>query len=338
MAAPLPSLPESAMWSVPADEPLLEVSDLVVEYASDEPVRAVDKVSLRVGRGEFVGIVGESGCGKSTLLYAISSLLTSPARVVSGSVTFKGHQMTSLTEDELRQIRWRDLSVVMQSAMNALNPVLTIGAQLRDAMAAHEKVSPARLRERSEDVLRLVGIDPIHLRSYPHQLSGGMRQRAMIAMALVFKPDLVIMDEPTSALDVVAQRSLILRVKQLQREIGFAVLFVTHDMSLVSHLSDRLAIMYAGQIAELGPTREVFSNPRHPYSQGLLQAFPSIRGPRRPLTGIPGSPPDLRRPPTGCRFHPRCGQVMEVCSRDEPRVHQVGDTDLVRCHLYEAEA
>ena len=318
----------------PTTERLLDVDDLVVDYGvGDQPVRAVNHVSLRVGRGEFVGIVGESGCGKSTLLYAIARLLSPPARIVSGSVEFNGVNMVGLTEDELRHVRWRDYSVVMQSAMNALNPVLSIGAQLHDAMAAHEKMSGPAMRARAAEVLHLVGIDPIHLSSYPHQLSGGMRQRAMIAMALVFRPDLVIMDEPTSALDVVAQRSLLQRVKQLQREFGFAVVFVTHDLSLVSHFSDRLAIMYAGQFVEFGPTDELFREPRHPYSVGLLQAFPSLRGERRELTGIPGSPPDLRRPPRGCRFQPRCPRVMDICAED-PETFQIGRTDLVRCHLY----
>nr|WP_175542320.1 ABC transporter ATP-binding protein [Actinopolymorpha cephalotaxi] len=316
---------------------LLDITDLVVDYGVHEPVRAVDHVSLRVRRGEFVGIVGESGCGKSTLLYAVARLLSPPARIVSGQVDFAGRQMVQLTEDELRPIRWRDYSVVMQSAMNALNPVLSIGAQLRDAMAAHERIPAAQMRQRSEEVLRLVGIDPIHLTSYPHQLSGGMRQRAMIAMALVFRPDLIIMDEPTSALDVVAQRSLMRRVKALQEEFGFAVVFVTHDMSLVSHYSDRLAIMYAGQLVELGATREVFAHARHPYSEGLLGAFPSLRGERRELTGIPGAPPDLRHPPRGCRFQPRCPKVMDICREDPPAYH-VGATELVRCHLYGPDA
>jgi peptide/nickel transport system ATP-binding protein len=316
------------------NEQLLDVDSLVVDYGTgDDAVRAVDGVSLRVARGEFVGIVGESGCGKSTLLYAIARLLSPPAAIVSGSVEFNGLNMVELTENELRHIRWRHYSVVMQSAMNALNPVLSIGAQLQDAMAAHEDMSRENMRARAAEVLRLVGIDPIHLTSYPHQLSGGMRQRAMIAMALVFRPDLVIMDEPTSALDVVAQRSLLQRVKQLQREFGFAVVFVTHDLSLVSHFSDRLAIMYAGQFVEFGPTSELFREPRHPYSVGLLQAFPSLRGPRRDLTGIPGAPPDLRRPPSGCRFRPRCPQVMDVCVED-PETVQVGRTELVRCHLF----
>ena len=210
---------------------------------------------------------------------------------------FQGRNMVGLTDSQLTAIRWKDLSVVMQSAMNALNPVKSIGAQFKDAMRAHGVNSREEIAARSAEVLRMVGIDPVHLRSYPHQLSGGMRQRSMIAMALLFTPELVIMDEPTSALDVVAQRSLMVQIKELQQQFGFAVIFVTHDMSLVSHFSDHLMVMYAGQVAELGPTQQLFDSPAHPYTVGLMEAFPSIRGPRRPLKGIPGSPPDLARPP-----------------------------------------
>jgi peptide/nickel transport system ATP-binding protein len=314
--------------------PILEVKDLVVEYASDRgPVRAVDRVSLDVAPGEFLGIVGESGCGKSTLLFAIARLLSPPASIVSGEVRFQGNDMVTLDDDDLRHVRWRHYSVVMQSAMNALNPVLTVGDQLRDAIEAHEQRGSRSIRERSEEVMRLVGIDPVHLHSYPHQLSGGMRQRAMIAMALVFTPELVIMDEPTSALDVVAQRSLMLQIKELQRKIGFAAIFVTHDMSLVSNFSDRLAIMYAGQVMELGETKKVFADPKHPYAAGLLASFPSIHGPKLPLKGIPGSPPDLAHPPGGCRFNPRCPRVMPQCLTVGPPVY-ARDGVLVRCHLY----
>src|SRR5665811_165451 len=197
--------------------------------------------------------------------------------------------------------------------MNALNPVKSIGAQFKDAMRAHGVASRQEIADRSAAVLKMVGIDPAHLKSYPHQLSGGMRQRAMIAMAMLFTPDLVIMDEPTSALDVVAQRSLMVQIKELQQQLGFAVIFVTHDMSLVSHFSEQLLVMYAGKVVEIGKTRSVFDTPSHPYSRGLLDAFPSIRGPRVELLGIPGSPPDLAHPPSGCRFHPRCPVVMEQC-------------------------
>jgi peptide/nickel transport system ATP-binding protein len=214
--------------------------------------------------------------------------------------------------------------------MNALNPVKSIGAQFKDAMKAHGKPSNEEIQARSAEVLRMVGIDPVHLKSYPHQLSGGMRQRSMIAMAMLFTPDLIIMDEPTSALDVVAQRSLMVQIKELQLSYGFAVIFVTHDMSLISHFSDRLMVMYAGQVDELGATRTVFDRPLHPYTQGLLEAFPSIRGPKVPLKGIPGSPPDLARLPSGCRFHPRCPLAVERCTQVAPDLYEV-DQALVRC-------
>ena len=315
-------------------KPLLEVDDLTVEYATDAgPVRAVDHVSLDLTPGEFVGIVGESGCGKSTLLFAIARLLSPSCDVVGGSVRLHGRDLLGMDEEALREIRWRDYSVVMQSAMNALNPVLTVGAQLEDTIAAHESMPARSAQERSASLLRLVGIDPLHLKSYPHQLSGGMRQRAMIAMALIFTPDLVIMDEPTSALDVVAQRSLMLEIKELQRQIGFAAVFVTHDMSLVSHFSDRLAVMYAGQIVELGTTRELFRDPKHPYTRALMASFPSISGPKEVLQGIPGNPPDLLHPPAGCRFHPRCPLVEPRFRIEEPPMVAVGNT-LVRCHRY----
>ncbi len=315
--------------------PLLEVGGLCVDYLTEAGnVRAVDHVDLSVEAGEFLAIVGESGCGKSTLLFAIAKLLSPPAEITAGSVVFKGRDMVRLTEGELRHVRWRDYSVVMQSAMNALNPMKSIEAQFTDAMRAHSEMTTAEMGDRSAEVLKLVGVDPVHLRSYPHQLSGGMRQRAMIAMALLFTPDLVIMDEPTSALDVVAQRSLMSQIKELQQRFGFAVIFVTHDMSLVSHYSERLAVMYAGQVAEVAATRSLFEKPLHPYSVGLLDAFPSIRGPRRPLTGIPGSPPDLARPPVGCRFQPRCPKAMAECLLRQPDLYTV-DGSRVRCFLHE---
>ena len=314
---------------------LLEVHDLSVDYITEAGfVRAVDRVELTLGAGEFLALVGESGCGKSTLLFAIAQLLSPPAEVAAGSVIFKGRDMVTLGDEELRHARWRDYSVVMQSAMNALNPMKSIAAQFKDTMDAHSEMSAREIRERSTEVLQLVGIDPVHLNSYPHQLSGGMRQRAMIAMALLFTPDLVIMDEPTSALDVVAQRSLMSQIKELQERLGFAVIFVTHDMSLVTHYSDRLAVMYGGQIAEASVTQLLFDQPLHPYSKGLLDAFPSIRGPRRVLTGIPGSPPDLARPPAGCRFQPRCPVAMPECATREPDLYTVR-ASLVRCLLYD---
>jgi oligopeptide/dipeptide ABC transporter ATP-binding protein len=314
-----------------ADEPVLEVSGLSVDYILDRGnVRAVDDVSFTVSRGEFLGIVGESGCGKSTLLFAVAQLLAPPAEVAAGRVMFGGNNLVGLTDGQLSAIRWRDMSVVMQSAMNALNPVKTIGAQFRDAMRAHGRRNDKEIAARSAEVLTMVGIDPVHLHSYPHQLSGGMRQRSMIAMALLFTPDLIIMDEPTSALDVVAQRSLMVQIKELQQAFGFAVIFVTHDMSLISHFSDRLMVMYAGQVDELGATRAIFDRPLHPYTEGLLEAFPSIRGPRVPLRGIPGNPPDLAKVPSGCRFHPRCPYAVGKCAEVAPDLYPL-DEALVRC-------
>jgi oligopeptide/dipeptide ABC transporter ATP-binding protein len=257
--------------------------------------------------------------------------------VVGGKVIFRGQDMVRLNASELQHLRWRDYSVVMQSAMNALNPMKSIGAQFKDTLQAHGTLSAGEIRQRSEEVLGLVGIDDAHLDSYPHQLSGGMRQRAMIAMALLFTPQLVMMDEPTSALDVVAQRSLMTKIKELQQSLGFAVIFVTHDMSVVSRYSDRVIVMYAGQVAEEARTTEIFNRPLHPYTRGLMEAFPSVRGPRRELVGIPGSPPDLAQPPTGCRFHPRCPDVMPACLTTRPELYRVGE-DEVRCLLYTGPA
>lgn len=320
------------------NEPVLSVKALSVDYLAPQGgvARAVDTVDLDLAPGEFLAIVGESGCGKSTLLFAIAQLLSPPAILSAGGVEFKGRNMVQMSDKQLRAVRWRDLSVVMQSAMNALNPVKTIGSQFEDALKAHSKLGKGEIADRSREVMALVGIDAVHLASYPHQLSGGMRQRAMIAMALLFSPELILMDEPTSALDVVAQRSLMVKIKELQARLGFAIIFVTHDMSLVSHFSDRLIVMYAGQVVELGPTKGIFSDPLHPYTRGLLDAFPSVYGPRVPLEGIPGSPPDLMQLPPGCNFAPRCPKASPRCQSEQPAVYDVGGTK-VRCLLYEQD-
>jgi peptide/nickel transport system ATP-binding protein len=311
----------------------LEVRDLKVEYTTPAgPAEAVNGVSFDLAPGEFLAIVGESGCGKSTMLFSIAQLLTHPARTVGGTVKFNGVDLTTLSPEALRQHRWRDISVVMQSAMNALNPTLSIGAQLADACRAHTDWDDDKIARRSAEVLSMVSIDVAHLRSYPFQLSGGMRQRAMIAMALLLEPQLIIMDEPTSALDVVAQRSLMRQIENLRHSLGFAVLFVTHDMSVVSHFSDRLAVMYAGEFVELGATRDVFDRPRHPYSSGLMDAFPSIVGEAKELMGIPGNPPSLVNPPVGCLFAARCGFASDECRQYRPELI-TSEGRAVRCHL-----
>jgi peptide/nickel transport system ATP-binding protein len=313
--------------------PVLQIRDLRVEYATTAgPAQAVAGVSLDLEQGEFLAIVGESGCGKTTLLFAIAQLLSYPASRVGGSVLFEGVDLATLAPEALRLHRWRDISVVMQSAMNALNPTLSIGAQLADVCKAHTQWDDEKIAERSAEVLSMVSIDVVHLHSYPFQLSGGMRQRAMIAMALLLEPKLVIMDEPTSALDVVAQRTLMRQVQSLRKELGFSVLFVTHDMSVVSHFSDRLAVMYAGEVVEIGATRAVFDRPLHPYSQGLMEAFPSLLGERRQLTGIAGTPPSLVDPPQGCLFAERCAHATDDCREVRPELVADG-AHAVRCYL-----
>jgi peptide/nickel transport system ATP-binding protein len=322
----------------PSGELLLEVSELSVDYGSGPgAVHAVDRVDLAVRRGEVLGLAGESGSGKSTLAHAMTRLLRPPAAVTGGSVRY--HQrgpagaagdrvadILAMSETQLRRFRWEEVAVVFQSAMNALNPVIDVRSQLVDAMRAHEpRMSRPDRNARAAELLDLVGVSTDRLRSYPHQLSGGMRQRVMIAMALALNPDLVIMDEPTTALDVVTQRQILEKLEELRTEFGFATVFITHDLSLLLDIADSIAIMYAGRIVETGPAKRVHAEPAHPYSRGLINSFPPLTGPRRELTGIPGFPPDLRALPPGCPFAPRCGQVMAICREQYPPLAPAGD-------------
>jgi peptide/nickel transport system ATP-binding protein len=303
--------------------PILEISDLSVVYRTPGgDVRAVEGVNLTLNPGEVVGLCGESGSGKSTLAYGATRLLRPPALVTSGSVRYGGRRITSggdpvdlLTMDhrELHRIRWREIAIVFQSAMNALNPVLRVQDQILDAIHAHMKMSRSEARDRAAELIDLVGIPRNRLRSYPHELSGGMRQRVMIAMALATDPEVVIMDEPTTALDVVVQRDILAQVVELKERLDFAILFITHDLSLLLELADRIAVMYAGRLLETGTAQDIMRIPAHPYTRGLLNSFPSLRGDRRDLAGIPGSPPDLRDPLPGCPFVPRCGFAVPAC-------------------------
>ncbi|HWG61645.1 MAG TPA: ABC transporter ATP-binding protein [Streptosporangiaceae bacterium] len=306
-------------WS--ASEPVLEITDLSVAYRTPGgDVQAVDKVNLALHSGEVVGLVGESGSGKSTLAYGACRLLRAPALVTGGSVRYRGRRVNGTVEimqmraEELKRLRWREIAIVFQSAMNALNPVLNVRDQLLDVIRAHLRLSRDEAKEKAASLLDLVGIPRSRLRSYPHELSGGMRQRVMIAMALATDPEVVIMDEPTTALDVVVQRDILAQIVELKETLGFSILFITHDLSLLLELADRIAVMYAGQILEIGTASEIQHEPAHPYARGLLNSFPSLRGPRRELVGIPGSPPDLRHPPPGCPFLPRCGYGTEACT------------------------
>jgi peptide/nickel transport system ATP-binding protein len=322
---------------------MLRVADVSVEYAASRPTRAVRQVSFELRHGEVLGVAGESGSGKSTLAYAIARLLRPPARLTGGSVTFtpaagQPLDLMALTGEQLRQFRWNKVSMVFQSAMNALNPVTSIGRQFSDIFAAHRPdMDFAARARRTRELLQMVGIDPQRARGFPHELSGGMRQRVAIAMALALEPELVIMDEPTTALDVVVQREILDEIERLREELGFSVVFITHDLSLLLELSDRLAVMYAGQIVEYAPTEPMGVTPAHPYTQGLLGSFPDMRGERRELHGVPGSPPDLRAEFAGCPFAPRCRFAFEPCQTVPPRLRPAPGPDgwLVACHLHD---
>jgi peptide/nickel transport system ATP-binding protein len=305
--------------------PTLELRSLRAGYGTKKGfVRAVDDVSLSVHRGEFLGIAGESGCGKSTLAYAIMRLLRDNARIESGEILFQGRDIARLGDESMKAYRWTRMSMVFQSAMNALNPVLNIGEQLTDAIHAHMSVSKTEARDRATEMLGLVDINADRMKSYPHQLSGGMKQRVMIAMALILRPELLIMDEPTTALDVVVQRAILEKIEDLREALGFSVIFITHDLSLLVEISDSLAIMYAGKICEYGPARELFEHPKHPYSYGLMNSFPSLTGPSIRMAGIEGRAPDLLCPPPGCRFSPRCQMAFAGCDREEPQLTAIG--------------
>jgi peptide/nickel transport system ATP-binding protein len=306
-------------------DPVLEIRNLDVNYGlGDEAVHAVRDVSLTLHRGEVLGLAGESGSGKSTLAYGMLRLLPPPGVITGGQVLYHPRDgepldLMTLSTAKLRRFRWSEISIVFQGAMNSLNPVHTIAAQLCDVIAAHEpRTSRTAQRARAKDLLKLVGINADRLNSYPHQLSGGMRQRVMIAMALALEPRVVVMDEPTTALDVVMQRQILAQLVELRERIGFSVLFITHDLSLLVEFSDRIAIMYGGRIVESAPAQDLYRESLHPYSDGLLHSFPALRGPRRELTGIPGSPPDLRAMPSGCAFHPRCPKAFEPCADQSP--------------------
>jgi peptide/nickel transport system ATP-binding protein len=317
-------------------EALLAIRDLRVDYVTGSgAVRAIDRVSLDVKPGEILGIAGESGSGKSTLAQAILRILPPPAVISGGEIHFEGRDILAMSESDLRALRWRRISMVFQSAMDSLNPVITVGEQIADTLLTHSDMKAAAARARAGELLEMVGIPGDYLDGFAHQLSGGMRQRVNIALALALDPAMIILDEPTTALDVIVERDILEQIRALQRERGFAVLFITHDLARMLQFSDRIAVFYAARLAEMAPAAALRRTPRHPYTQGLLRAFPSIQEGAQQPESIPGAPPSLSHPPAGCRFHPRCPLVMPICSQQEPGLSLIGGEHAAACFLLE---
>jgi len=313
---------------------LLELKGLKTHFLTRKgEVKAVDGVSFNVAQGEVFGLAGESGCGKTTTALSIMKLVPPPGRIVNGKIIFDGKDLVQTSEDEMRDIRWKKISIVFQGAMNALNPVLTVGKQIAEAILAHEDVTKDEAWKRAEYLLSLVGIGGERAKDYPHQFSGGMRQRVMIAMALACNPKLIIADEPVTALDVIVQRQVLTTIKDLQKKLNLSMILITHDLSVIAQTCDRVAIMYAGKIVEQADVTSIFQRPIHPYTKALIRSFPSIRGSKRSLTSIPGAPPNLLNPPTGCRFHPRCPCSTPICRKEEPMLVEAEKGHLVACHL-----
>ena len=316
--------------------PLLVVKDLRTHFQLQSGwVKAVDGVSFRLNDGEALGLAGESGCGKTTTALSLVRILPANARIRKGSsIELFGIDLVPKTEDQLRRYRWREISIVFQGAMNSLNPVIRVGEQIAEPIQFRLGETEEQARKRASELLELVGIPRKRANAYPHELSGGMRQRAMIAMALACDPAVVIGDEPTTALDVMVQAQILELLERLRRDLGLSLILITHDLSVIAETCDRSLIMYAGKVAEEGPVDRVFTAPRHPYTEKLLGAFPSISADRRTLDTIPGSPPDLKDPPAGCRFHPRCPAVMDVCREVVPPEVLFPDGVRVACHLH----
>src|SRR5438067_13814881 len=316
---------------------LLEVENLTTHYRILRRwVRAVENVSFKVEQGEALGIAGESGSGKSTIALSLLRILPAGGHIRKGKIVFNGKDLVHLYEPEMRKFRWKGISIVFQGAMNAMNPVYKVGDQIGEAIKLHEEgVSSSDVKERVAKLLETVGIEPSRANNYPHEFSGGMRQRALIAMALAADPSVVVADEPGTALDVIVQAQILRLLRDLKDRLGLSMILISHDLSIIAETCEKVAIMYAGRIVEYGDAVTIFKDPKHPYTQGLIKAFPSIKGEKVRLTSIPGSPPDLLNPPAGCRFNPRCPFVMDVCKRVEPILEEHGEKGhTVSCHLY----
>ncbi len=315
---------------------LLEVQNLTTHYRILRGwVRAVENVSVSVAQGEALGIAGESGSGKSTIALSLLRILPAGGHIRKGKIIFDGTDLVPLAENDMRKIRWKGISIVFQGAMNAMNPVFKVGDQIGEAIKIHEDgVTSADIKERVAKLLETVGIEPSRADNYPHEFSGGMRQRALIAMALAANPTLLIGDEPGTALDVIVQAQTLRLLRDLKDRLGLSMIMISHDLSIIAETCDKVAIMYAGKIVEYGDAVSIFKNPLHPYTQGLIKAFPSIKGEKVRLSSIPGQPPDLLNPPPACRFNPRCPYVMDICKKEEPLLKENEKGHTVACHLY----
>jgi peptide/nickel transport system ATP-binding protein len=325
----------------PQGAPLLSCKGVSVDYVTvSGNARACNQITLDIYPGETVGLAGESGCGKSTLAFAITRMHNAPALISEGEILFEGRDVLKMNDADLRAFRWAETAMVFQSAMNALNPVITIGSQLIDVILAHKDVTPAEAFARGEELLETVGISKSRMTSYPHQLSGGMRQRVVIAIALILRPKLIVMDEPTTALDVVVEREIMDELYQLKEEYGFAILFISHDLGLMGEICDRIGIMYAGNLVELSDARDILENPQHPYTMGLVSSFPTIHGPKERLFGIPGNPVNLLNLPQGCNFQDRCTKCFAPCKVTDPALQQLSadPPHFAACHLHDHRA
>ena len=312
---------------------LLEVDNLKLHFITRQgPARAVDGVSFKIEKNETFGLIGESGCGKTTTALAIIRLIKPPGRIVNGSIYFDKRDIVPLSEEEMRLLRGREIAMVRQEAQNALNPVMNIGKQITEVILQHEDVSKETAWARARHQLDRVGINGNRVKSYPHEFSGGMKQRAMVAIATACNPKFLILDEPTTGLDVIVQRQLLELINTLKQELNLTAILISHDLSVVAETCDQVAVMYAGKIVEQGDTVSMYQNPQHPYSQALIGAFPSLKGEKKKLKSIPGAPPRLILPPKGCRFEPRCDYAMTVCKSEDPAVREK-DNHVVACHL-----
>ena len=315
---------------------LLTIEDLRVEYRTSRGVtRAVDGVNLEVHEGEVLGLVGESGCGKTTLGRAIIRVLPRNAGIAGGRILFDGTDLAALPEPEMARYRWREIAMVPQAAMDSLDPVYRLGDQFHEVLTITGRLARAAARARALELCDLVGLDRRRLAAYPHELSGGMRQRAAIALALALSPRLILADEPVTALDVVVQHHILRRLRQLRAELSLSVVLVTHDISVIAQTCDRMAVMYAGKIVEVGRTVDVFARPQHPYTMGLQNSFPNLLRPQEMLIPIEGAPPDLLTPPPGCRFAPRCPFAVDRCPVDSPALRELTPGRWAACHRAE---